>query len=406
MKTHFNTIAFLLGALGLFLLAFPSDTLAATVTLSWGASTESDLAGYKVYYGASPRTGICPPGGYPSSVNAGNVTTYTVGGLANGQTYYFSVSAYDTSGNESCFSSEVSQATPITTITPPTIMTPLTISITSPVSAATVSGSAVTVSASASDNVGVAGVRFKLDGINLGSEDTASPYSASWNTTLTANGAHVLTATARNTAGNQATSPSVIVAVNNVNNAICDATSPSIPTNLSLKVISSSQINLAWTASTDNVGVAGYRIYRNNTQIVTVNALSYQNTGLSPSTTYTYTVSAYDAAGKSSGLSVPVSATTLSLLSTPTSTPTVKLPTVITFTVPYPYSIIRGSSIRIQWEVTNAVSVVITPNIGGEPLPLKGSRTIQPQVTTTYTLTATNAVGAVSRKVTETVIVP
>ncbi|HET9360189.1 MAG TPA: Ig-like domain-containing protein, partial [Vicinamibacterales bacterium] len=93
--------------------------------------------------------------------------------------------------------------------------TPPSVSITSPAAGATVSGSSVTVSANASDNVGVAGVQFKLDGVNLGSEDTTAPYSISWNTTATANGSHALTVVARDAAGNQATSPSMNVTVNN-----------------------------------------------------------------------------------------------------------------------------------------------------------------------------------------------
>ena len=63
----------------------------------------------------------------------------------------------------------------------------------------------MTVSANAADNVGVAGVQFKLDGANLGAEDTASPYSASWNTTTATNGSHTLTAVARDAAGNTTT---------------------------------------------------------------------------------------------------------------------------------------------------------------------------------------------------------
>ncbi|MDQ3565563.1 MAG: Ig-like domain-containing protein, partial [Pseudomonadota bacterium] len=59
--------------------------------------------------------------------------------------------------------------------------TPPTVSITAPANGGTVSGAAVTVSANASDNVGVAGVQFKLDGVNLGAEDTTSPYSLTWN---------------------------------------------------------------------------------------------------------------------------------------------------------------------------------------------------------------------------------
>ncbi|MEK7635597.1 MAG: choice-of-anchor Q domain-containing protein [Patescibacteria group bacterium] len=89
-----------------------------------------------------------------------------------------------------------------------------------------------------------------------------------------------------------------------------DTTPPSIPANLTAQAISSSQINLSWTASTDNVGVTGYRIYRNSSQIATSSANSYSNANLSPSTSYTYTVSAYDAAGNNSNQSTSAQATT------------------------------------------------------------------------------------------------
>ncbi|MBI2669681.1 MAG: DUF2341 domain-containing protein [Candidatus Yanofskybacteria bacterium] len=92
-----------------------------------------------------------------------------------------------------------------------------------------------------------------------------------------------------------------------------DTTAPSVPTNLTATVISSSQINLSWTASTDNVGVTGYRIFRNGIQAGTSVTTSYNDTGLTPSTAYSYTVSAFDAAGNVSGQSTMVGATTLSL---------------------------------------------------------------------------------------------
>jgi Big-like domain-containing protein len=57
----------------------------------------------------------------------------------------------------------------------------------------TVSGASASVSASASDNVGVSGVQFKLDGANLASEDTSAPYSVTWDTTTVANGSDILT---------------------------------------------------------------------------------------------------------------------------------------------------------------------------------------------------------------------
>ena len=92
--------------------------------------------------------------------------------------------------------------------------TPPTISITSPTQGQTVSGD-TTISANASDNVGVAGVQFKLNGTNLGAEDTTSPYSITWDTTTVSDGSYTLTATARDAAGNNATSTPVTVTVNN-----------------------------------------------------------------------------------------------------------------------------------------------------------------------------------------------
>ncbi len=92
--------------------------------------------------------------------------------------------------------------------------TPPTVAITAPTGGATVVGT-VTVSASASDNVGVVGVQFKLDGANLGAQMTKAPYAVSWNTTTAGNGTHTLTAVARDAAGNTATSAPVSVNVSN-----------------------------------------------------------------------------------------------------------------------------------------------------------------------------------------------
>ena len=83
---------------------------------------------------------------------------------------------------------------------------PATISITGPTNGVTVSGS-VAVSATASSSAGIAGVQFKLDGTNLGGEKTTAPYATAWNTTQVPNGSHVLTAVARDMAGNLTTSP-------------------------------------------------------------------------------------------------------------------------------------------------------------------------------------------------------
>jgi glucose/arabinose dehydrogenase len=93
--------------------------------------------------------------------------------------------------------------------------TPPTVSISAPAAGATVAGT-VSVTASASDDVAVAGVQFVLDGANLGAEDTSSPYAVSWDTTTASNGSHALTARARDAAGNTTMSAAVAVTVSNV----------------------------------------------------------------------------------------------------------------------------------------------------------------------------------------------
>ncbi len=90
--------------------------------------------------------------------------------------------------------------------------------------------------------------------------------------------------------------------------------------------MSQSQINLAWNVSTDTVGVAGYKIFRGSTQIATTQSLSYSDTGLAATTTYTYAVSAFDATGNVSTQSPAVSATTPGpdLITSPLRAPALK----------------------------------------------------------------------------------
>ncbi len=89
-----------------------------------------------------------------------------------------------------------------------------------------------------------------------------------------------------------------------------DTTPPSAPTSLAASGTTSTSTVLGWTASTDNVGVTGYRIYRGGTQVGTTAGTTYTDTGLTPSTAYSYTVKAYDAAGNLSAASNTASVTT------------------------------------------------------------------------------------------------
>ncbi|MBX4191245.1 MAG: hypothetical protein KW804_00370 [Candidatus Doudnabacteria bacterium] len=98
---------------------------------------------------------------------------------------------------------------------PPVVdTTPPTVSISSPTNGASVSAS-TSITANASDDTGLAGVQFKLDGSNIGSEDTSAPYSFTWDTTTTSNASHTITATARDTANNTTTSAGITVTVSN-----------------------------------------------------------------------------------------------------------------------------------------------------------------------------------------------
>ncbi|HXG22698.1 MAG TPA: Ig-like domain-containing protein, partial [Methylomirabilota bacterium] len=136
---------------------------AAQLTLRWlDASNNED--GFKVERKAGTT------GTYAQiAVTGANVTSYLDATLTGGATYCYRVRAYNSAGN-SAYSNEACG-------TAPTDTQPPVVSLTAPANGATVSGSAVTVSATASDNVGVVGVQFRLDGANLGSEDTSAPYS-------------------------------------------------------------------------------------------------------------------------------------------------------------------------------------------------------------------------------------
>jgi chitodextrinase len=104
-----------------------------------------------------------------------------------------------------------------------------------------------------------------------------------------------------------------------------DTTAPSVPTGLKATVASSSQINLSWNASTDNVGVTGYYVYLNDKPLATTTGTTFSHSGLAAGTTYNYRVSAYDAVPNNSAWTAPVLATTAQsgAVSTDTTAPSV-----------------------------------------------------------------------------------
>ena len=105
-----------------------------------------------------------------------------------------------------------------------------------------------------------------------------------------------------------------------------DTQAPTTPTSLTATPVSDSQIDLSWTASTDNVAVVGYNVYRDGVKIATTATTMYSNTGLAAATTYAYTVTAFDAAGNTSTPSTSASGTTAAALDTTPPTVTINSP--------------------------------------------------------------------------------
>jgi len=164
--------------------------------------------------------------------------------------------------------------------------------------------SAINLSWNAStDNVGVTGYIVFRNSTQVGTPVTTS-YA---DTGLSAGTTYSYTVAARDASGNNSFLSTVASATTT---GTGDTTRPSTPAGLTATVASSSVVNLSWNASTDNVGVTGYIVRRNGTQVGTPVTTSFSNTGLSAGTTYRYTVAARDAAGNNSFLSTVASATT------------------------------------------------------------------------------------------------
>ena len=259
------------------------------INLSWIASTDNvGVTGYRVYRGGSLIATV------------GNVTTYQSTGLSSSNTYAFNVQAIDGAGNTSGLSSSASATTPSSDTIAPTTPTGL--------SATPISTSQVLLTWVAStDNVGVSGYRIYRNGALLTALGNVTTYQDSG---LTASTSYTYRVDALDAAGNASASSAPVSATTL---AAADTTPPSTPAGLTATATSASQINLSWNASTDNVGVAGYRIHRNGSLISTQigSATTFQDGGLNASTSYSYRVDAFDAASNISAQSAAASATTL-----------------------------------------------------------------------------------------------
>ncbi|HEX7709026.1 MAG TPA: right-handed parallel beta-helix repeat-containing protein [Thermoanaerobaculia bacterium] len=154
------------------------------------------------------------------------------------------------------------------------------------------------------DNVAVAGYSVHRNGSVV-----ANVTSTSWNDSNVAAGTsyryHVV---AFDAAGNRSSSSNIVDLALTASSV--DTQAPTTPANLRVTGVTSSSASLAWNASSDNVGVVGYRIYRGGSAIATTSSLSWTDSGLNGGTRYSYYVTALDAAGNESANSQTVSATT------------------------------------------------------------------------------------------------
>jgi hypothetical protein len=150
-----------------------------------------------------------------------------------------------------------------------------------------------------------------------------------------------------------------------------DSTAPSVPTGVTATADSSTQVTVRWTASTDNVGVASYRVMRGTTVVAgAVTGTSFVDTTAAASTTYSYTVSAVDAAGNRSGESTAATVTTPPSTTPPPpgggvtvgeSAKSGNTAAVTTVSVPKPGGVVAGDVLVAQITADDAPSISAAP---------------------------------------------
>lgn len=280
------------------------NTTSNSVNLSWSASTDNvGVAGYEVW--RSTGTGTF------AKIADATGTSYSNTGVSASTIYNYYVKAKDAAGN-------ISTQSNTATITTPNPDTPPTAIISSPGDGAIVTD-ITPITASATDDKGIAKVDYFLDGSSIGTSVT-SPYTLSWDTTKTLNGSHSLRVRATDTIGQVGDSATITVNVQNT-----DTTPPTAPANLAATAPAYNQVNLSWTASTDNVGVKVYYVVRDGVTIAQVTAptTTFTDTAVTASTQYSYYIIAQDAVGNTSSSSNTVVVTTPVVPeTTPPSAPT------------------------------------------------------------------------------------
>jgi chitodextrinase len=298
-----------------------TGSTSAQLNVSWKPATDNvAVASYGVY-----RDG--------TSVGSTASTDFSFTGLACGTTYALAVDAVDAAGNRSAKASVSAQTGACPDTSPPTTPSLLATS--------NVSGTAATLTwAPSVDKVGVARYGIYLGGNRL--SDSSANLAAYTITGLTCGTSYAFGVDAFDAAGNRSTRATL-----NASTSPCaDTTPPSAPSGLNASSITDTGLTFGWSASTDNVGVTTYVVYRNGSQVGQTSTTSYSVSGLTCGTAYTLAVEARDAAGNASSRP-SVNASTSACPVTPPSLAALRFasPTADT---------LAGS---VAWEVTSPVAV-------------------------------------------------
>ncbi|MEW9711370.1 family 14 glycosylhydrolase, partial [Paenibacillus sp. SI92] len=271
-----------------------SGKTGSSVSLSWTASTDNvGVTGYEIW-----RDG--------AKVGTSTTTSYTSSGLAAGTTYSYTVKAYDAAGNVSAASAAVSATTD--TVTTNSVTVYYKRGYATPFIHYRPTGGTWTTAPGVSMPVSEYPAYNKVT-VNIGTatqlEAVFNNGSGTWDNNNSNNylfnvGSWTFTPSSNGGPGSITAAPT----------GDGDTIAPSVPTNVNASAKTDTTVTLSWTASTDNVGVAGYEIWRNGAKVGTSTTTSYANIGLTASTTYSYAVKAYDASGNFSDASTAISVTT------------------------------------------------------------------------------------------------
>lgn len=253
-------------------------TLAGEVLVSATSTDDTGVSGVSFYYDSTSLIGT-------EDVSAPYEVSWDTTGLSNGS-YALTAVARDAAGNTA-----TSSAIAVTVDNSVDNEAPI-VEITEPQEDDRVGGSTVTLTASSTDNHSVAGVRFTVDGANVGAEDTEAPFSIVWDATSVSDGLHELRAVARDAAGNLATSTAVSVTVDNSVPVISSVSSS----------VTGTEAEITWTTDENSDSFVEYGYTSSymasttpDTDLVTSHSVLLG--GLIPGVAYHYRVASTDESG-------------------------------------------------------------------------------------------------------------